>query len=55
MRDFDIEAAKVRSKKMAREYYDFIICVGGDGTFNETINGVAFLEKDIFLKQFVYN
>ena len=24
--DFDIEAAKVRSKKMAREYYDFIIC-----------------------------
>ena len=30
-------------------YYDFIICVGGDGTFNETINGVAFLEKDILI------
>ena len=31
------------------EKYDLIVCVGGDGTFNETINGVAFLEKDVLL------
>ncbi len=50
--DFNVEATKCQgdATTIAREMgadYDLVICCGGDGTLNETVNGVLKLDKRV--------